>query len=61
MKTQWEIHYIVYEDGLDEVLKVYPFRLQAVIWCFLNGYVNYGRGQYFLSPGIKIVKSESGK
>lgn len=36
------------------ILKSYPFKLQAIIWCVLNGYVSVGRGQYFLDPKIKI-------
>lgn len=37
-----------------ECEKSYPFKLQAIIWCVLNGYVSVGRGQYFLDPNIKI-------
>lgn len=35
-------------------IKSYPFKLQALIWCVLNGFVSVGRGQYFLHPNIKI-------
>lgn len=38
----------------DTVVKKYPFKLQAVIYCFLNGYVASGYGWYFLNPDVKI-------
>lgn len=36
------------------VVKEYPFKLQAVIYCFLNGYVSTGKGWYFLNPKVRI-------
>lgn len=38
----------------NKVVKTYPFKLQAIIYCFLNGYVTSGRGWYFLNPDVKI-------
>lgn len=38
--------------------KSYSFKLQAIIWCVLNGYVSLGRGRYFLDPNIKIKEVE---
>ena len=32
--------YVVYVDGLK--MKVYPYRIQAIIWAFLHGYVYTG-------------------
>jgi hypothetical protein len=43
----------------DEVVKTYPFKLQAIIYCFLNGYVTSGRGWYFLNPYVKINEVEN--
>lgn len=40
-------------------VKSYPFKLQAIIWCVLNGYVSVGRGQYFLDPKIKIKEVDN--
>ena len=37
-------------------VKTYPFKIQAVVYCFLNGYVSTGKGWYFLNPKIKIRK-----
>ncbi len=36
------------------LLKRYPFKLQAIIWCFLNKFITTGRGYYFLDPRIEI-------
>lgn len=48
--------YEVWVKGKDLMAKVktYPFKLQAVIYCFLNGYVTSGRGWYFLNPRVEI-------
>lgn len=40
------------------LVKTYPFKIQAIIWCFLNGYVNSGRGWYFLDDRVKIQECE---
>lgn len=43
-------------DGIWRCVKYYPFRIQAVIWCYLNGYVNdMGRYGLALDDRIKIV------
>lgn len=36
------------------VVKEYPTELQALIYCFTNGYVSTGRGWYFLDDRVKI-------
>lgn len=36
------------------LVKRYPFEIQAVIWCFINKFVNSGRGYYFLDPRVEI-------
>lgn len=40
------------------IVKEYPFKLQAIIYCFLNGYVTSGRGWYFLDDRVKISERE---
>ena len=48
----------------NNVIKSYPYKIQAVIWCFLNGYVYSGgydfdnKRYYFLDDSIKIVNME---
>lgn len=42
------------------IVKEYPFKLQAIIYCFLNGYVTSGRGWYFLNERVKIKEVENG-
>ena len=43
-------------------VKSYPFKIQAVIYCYMNGYVNEGghdfdNGWYiFLDDKVKVVK-----
>jgi len=40
-------------------LKSYPFKLQAYIWCWLNGYVyKAGRLGYILDERVEIWKVE---
>lgn len=41
------------------VVKTYPFKVQAVIYCFMNGYVTSGRGWYFLNERVKISEVEN--
>lgn len=36
------------------LIKTYPYKIQAVIWCFLNKFVNKGGKYYFLDPKIII-------
>ena len=38
------------------LVKTYPYKIQAITYCFLNGYVTSGRGWYFLNEKVKIVK-----
>lgn len=42
----------------NKVVKTYPFKIQAIIYCFMNGYVTSGRGWYFLDDRVKISKCE---
>lgn len=42
------------KDGL---IREYPLKLQAYIWCWLNGYVvNAGRYGYWLVDNVKVVR-----
>lgn len=36
------------------LVKRYPFEIQAVIWCFMNKFINSGSGYYFLDPRVEI-------
>ena len=48
-----------YVCDLMGLVKTYPFRIQAVMWCFLNGYVkNCGRFGLCLDDRVKIVEVE---
>lgn len=41
-------------------VKLYPFKLQAIIWRVLNGYgYQQGFGRPFLNPKIKIKEVEN--
>ena len=42
----------------DKTVKEYKFKIQAITYCFLNGYVSSGRGYYFLNPLVKIVEEQ---
>lgn len=42
----------------DTVKKVYPYRFQAIIYCFMKQYIYKGKGYYFLDPKVKIVENE---
>ena len=47
----WQV--IRHETG--EVLKIYPYKLQCVIWCYFHHYVYWaGRFGDILSPEVKI-------
>lgn len=35
-------------------VKTYPYKIQAIVYCFMNGYVTSGRGWYFLDERVKI-------
>lgn len=49
--------YRVFVDG--ECVKEYRHRIQAVIWCFLHGYVYSGRGYTFINDyHVKIEEEE---
>lgn len=41
----------------NETVKEYRYELQAIIYCFLNGYISTGRGWYFLDDRVKIEVS----
>lgn len=41
------------------MVKTYPFKIQAIVYCFLNGYVSSGRGWYFLDEKVKVRKVEN--
>ena len=51
-------HYEVwsYNDDLGGLEKTYPYKIQAIIYCFLKGYVYTGRGSFFLAPNVEIKK-----
>lgn len=46
----------------NKIIKEYPYRIQSVIWCFLNGYGYQGKGYRWIS-GVEIreVKDSLGK
>lgn len=46
--------YVVYVKNVE--VKRYPYKIQAIVYCFLNGYVSSGRGLYFLHPDARIKK-----
>ena len=54
MSKKEKAKYIVYVKGFAE--KEYKYKIQAIIYCFLNGYVSSGRGLYFLHPDVRIEK-----
>ena len=50
--------YEVWVTGKDlkGLVKKYHFKIQAIIYCFLSGYVSTGRGWYFLNPNVEIIE-----
>lgn len=45
----------------DRVIKEYPYRIQAVIWCFLKGYgyqKGNGNDRTIIGAKIKEVKND---
>lgn len=46
----------------NNIVKSYPYKIQAIVWCFLNGYVYSGgydfdnKRYYFLDDSIKIER-----
>lgn len=40
------------------LVKSYPHKIQAIMYCFLSGYVNTGRGWYFLDDRVQIKKEK---
>ena len=42
------------------LVKRYPFEIQAVIWCFMNKFINSGSGYYFLDPRVEIKEVNNG-
>lgn len=46
----------------NKVIKEYPYRIQAVIWCILKRYVYEGDGhRWIIGAEIKEVKDSFGK
>lgn len=53
--------YQVWVKGKDNegLVKIYPYKLQAYIWCWLNGYVNRAsRYGYILDERVVIKECE---
>lgn len=51
----WELYIDANSIKFWRPIKSYPFKLQAIIWCVLNGYVcQRGKGRPFLTPKIEI-------
>ena len=47
-------------DELTGLVKTYPFKIQAYIWCWLNGYVvNAGRYGYWLVDKVEIKEVDN--
>lgn len=46
------------QGDLKGLVKRYPFKIQAIIWCIMNKFVNRGRGHYFLDPRVEIKQVE---
>lgn len=45
--------------GFNVLAKTYPHKLQAYVWCWLNGYVNKaGRLGYILDDRVEIRRCE---
>lgn len=42
----------------NNIVKTYKYQIQAVTYCFLNGYVTTGRGLYFFNPKVQIRKDK---
>ena len=38
----------------NNLIKTYPYKIQAITWLFLNGFVEIGRGKYFTDDNFKI-------
>lgn len=36
------------------LVKRYPFKIQAIVWCFMNKFINSGSGYYFLDSRVEI-------
>lgn len=49
-----KVQYVVYVN--DTVVKKYSYKIQAVIYCFLHGYVFTGGRYHFLHPDVRIEK-----
>ena len=48
--------YKVYINGV--LVKKYPYEIQALIYCYMNGYVYTGGGWYFLDDRVRIKSDE---
>ena len=40
----------------DNIIKTYPFKMQAIIWCYIHNFVSTGHKYTFLDGDIKIVE-----
>lgn len=50
--------YQIIVDG--EVVKEYPHKLQAVIWCFMHGYAYEGKGyKWIIGAEIREITDSS--
>ena len=38
----------------NQLIKKYTFRQQCIVWCYLKGFVSYGKGTDFLQEDYKI-------
>lgn len=57
MSKQYEIW--TWDEVLDRMVrrKIYPYKLQAVIWCYMHGYVNNcGRFGQCLDDRVEITE-----
>lgn len=48
--------YEVWQAGgdLKGLLKTYPLKIQAIIYCYLKGFVYYAKGKLYLQDDIEI-------
>lgn len=42
----------------DTIVKQFPYKLQAVVWCYENGLVYSYRGNNHLNPYVEIRQEE---
>jgi hypothetical protein len=57
--STWQVLKTTGEEDDNYILKEYPYKSQAYIYCWLNGYVNYaGRYGFLLSDEVEIREVE---